>query len=228
MSQQVLIICAHPDDEVIGAGGAIAHHIYNGDTVNIIFLSDGESSRNCDSIISDIEARQQSAYKSCSILGSNKPIFHDFSDNMMDSYNLLEIVKVVEKEVAHYKPSIIYTHHSGDLNIDHRITNKAVLTACRPTPECVVEKIYTFEVLSSTNWSSRQENNLFNPNHYIDITPYFEKKMNALECYIGEIRPYPHSRSFESVKALAIYRGTTVGMCYAEAFFIERSIERTK
>ena len=118
MPQQVLFICAHPDDEVIGAGGAILHHTTNGDNVNIIFLSDGESSRDFSNIANDIKDRRESSRKACSILGVNNPTFYDFSDNRMDDYSLLEIVKVIEKEVAHYKPSIIYTHHSGDLNID--------------------------------------------------------------------------------------------------------------
>jgi len=228
MPQQVLFICAHPDDEVIGAGGAILHHTTNGDNVNIIFLSDGESSRDFSNIANDIKDRRESSRKACSILGVNNPTFYDFSDNRMDDYSLLEIVKVIEKEVAHYKPSIIYTHHSGDLNIDHQVTNKAVLTACRPTPECLVEKIFTFEVLSSTNWSSTQDSNVFTPNYYIDITPYISKKTDALKAYINEIYPYPHSRSLDAIKSLSVYRGTTVGMKYAEAFFIERLLERNK
>jgi len=228
MSQRILFICAHPDDEVIGAGGTILHHTVNGDNVNVIFLSDGESSRGFNNTYNNIKDRRESSRKACSILGVNSTTFYDFSDNSMDNYSLLEIVKVIEKEIDSYKPSVVYTHHSGDLNIDHQITNKAVLTACRPTPECIIEKIFTFEVLSSTNWSSVQYSNVFTPNYYVDISPYILKKVDALKAYTNEICPYPHSRSFDAIQSLSIYRGTTVGVKYAEAFFIERFVERNK
>jgi LmbE family N-acetylglucosaminyl deacetylase len=223
MGKKVLVVCAHPDDEVLGVGGVIARHILLGDEVNIMFMTDGLSSR--DSVVNSdsINFRRLLAYKACAVLGVGVEslTFFKFSDNSMDKHTLLDIVKSIESKIRDYSPYVIYTHHSSDLNIDHRLTYQAVMTACRPVPQFCVKEIYSFEVLSSTNWATAQHNN-FVPNYYVDISTTIEMKIKALEVYDNEMRKYPNARSYEAIKALSLYRGTTVGYKSAEAFFVER------
>jgi len=222
LKRTVLVVAAHPDDEVLGCGGTIALHLMNEDEVYILFMSDGVSSR-IHINNGEIKKRKQNAINASSALGvENKPIF---LDNRMDQEALLDIVQPLEKIIYDIRPEVVYTHHIGDLNIDHQITHKAVMTACRPQPEFCVKEIYTFEVLSSTRWNSQTTMNIFTPNVFIDITKIWRKKTNALFCYKNELREFPHARSYKGVEALANYRGVSVGVEYAEAFQLERKIK---
>ncbi len=144
----------------------------------------------------------------------------------MDTCSILEITQKLENLINKIKPEIVYTHHNKDLNIDHQLTHQAVMTACRPQPKNFVSEIYSFEVLSSTGWGSSTVENTFIPNTFIDITKVWEKKMDALHCYNDEIRDFPHARSYKGVEVLAIYRGSSVGVGLAEAFQLERKINR--
>jgi LmbE family N-acetylglucosaminyl deacetylase len=221
--KNILVIAAHPDDEVLGCGGTINRHVDSGDTVNVLFMSDGVTSRNINGLEQD--SRNQSAFEACSILGTQEPNFLDYPDNKMDSLALLDIVQAVEGIINNLKPDIIYTHHSGDLNIDHRITHQAVMTACRPQPNFSVKEIYSFEVLSSTEWQT-QDKLPFLPNYFIDIAPFIENKRKALHVYSSEMHAEPHSRSIENVLRLNAVRGNSVGLYYAEAFMVLRKITR--
>jgi N-acetylglucosamine malate deacetylase 1 len=221
--KSILVVAAHPDDEVLGCGGTINRHVDSGDKVNVLFMSDGVTSRNIKGI--EQESRKQSAIEACSILGTQEPIFLDYPDNKMDSLALLDVVQSVEKIINKNKPDVIYTHHSGDLNIDHRITHQAVMTACRPQPNFSVNEIYSFEVLSSTEWQI-QDTTPFLPNCFIDITPFIENKRKALNAYSSEMYPEPHSRSIENVLRHNAVRGNSVGLDYSEAFVVLRKITR--
>jgi len=216
---KVLIIVAHPDDEVLGCGATIAKHTQNGDTVQTVFIADGFSSRENSS------NRDSSAYKASEILGCEKPVFLNFPDNQLDTISLLRIVKEVEKSIEDFQPSIIYTHHFGDLNIDHQITHKAVMTACRPQPNFCVKEIYSFEILSATHWQSPSMGAAFNSNYFINVSGFMEKKIKALQHYDNEMQEYPHARSYESVVNLAKFRGSLAGIKVAEGFFIERLVK---
>jgi LmbE family N-acetylglucosaminyl deacetylase len=219
----ILIIAAHPDDEVLGCGGTIIRHVDSGDEVNVLFMSDGVTSRNKNEL--QHKNRNNSALVACSILGTQEPIFLNFPDNKMDSLALLDVVQTVEKIINELKPETIYTHHSGDLNIDHRITHQAVMTACRPQPNFSVKEIYSFEVLSSTEWQT-QDTSPFLPNYFIDITSFIENKRRALNAYVSEMYSEPHSRSIENILRLNAVRGNSVGLDYAEAFMVLRKITR--
>ena len=221
MSKQILVVAAHPDDEVLGCSGTIARHVSDGDKVYMVFMSDGVTSRSvADS--NEVEARKQAAKNASNILGiSESPRFLGFPDNRMDTLALLDIVQTLEQVINEIEPEVIYTHHSGDLNIDHKITHQAVMTACRPQPEFCVREIYSFEVLSSTEWST---NNPFIPNYYVDISDILELKISAIKAYHSELRIFPHARSIDSIEALAEYRGASAGVKAAEAFKIERLI----
>lgn len=231
MSKQqcVLVVAAHPDDEILGCGGTLVKHAMQGDEVHIMILAEGLTSRDA---VRDAELHQKelkqlhmTSQTVGSIIGATSVELCNFPDNRMDGVELLDVVKKVESVIEKYKPTIVYTHHVGDVNIDHQVAHKAVVTACRPMPGQTVQTILFFETLSSTEWQVPGEGLEFTPNWFVDIEKTFDKKMEALRCYASEMREYPHSRSCESVEILAKYRGTTIGCHLAEAFLLGRNIE---
>lgn len=229
MSEKVLVIAAHPDDEVLGCGGTIAKHANNGDEVRVLILAEGITSRSQHRVAEEDKAElaelSKVAEKANKLLGVSKLYLESLPDNRMDSIDLLDIVKLVEKVINEYQPGIVYTHHVGDVNIDHRITHEAVITACRPLPSAVVKTILFFEVASSTEWQTTGSAPAFNPNWFADISDTLSAKTSALEVYASEMRPWPHARSLEAVEHLAKWRGATVGKNAAEAFMLGRNIQ---
>ena len=227
MGKKVLVVAAHPDDEVLGVGGTIARHAASGDIVKILIMAEGLTSRDivrdAAAHAAELKALHARSHEAASVLGAKSVNLFSFPDNRMDSVDLLDVVKKIEPVVADFAPDICYTHYSGDVNIDHQITNRAVVTACRPIPGNVSPDLYFFETVSSTEWNCA-EDVAFSPNVFVDIEPYIEQKMQALKLYASEMRPYPHSRSYEAVEALAKYRGFTVGKKFVEAFALGRSI----
>jgi len=217
----VLVVAAHPDDEVFGCGGTIAKHVNKGDQVHVVFMTNGVSSR--DSSFKEVQKRDQSAKNAANILSVSSTQQFDFPDNKMDTVALLDVVQLIEGVIDKLQPEIIYTHHVGDLNIDHQITHKAVMTACRPQPGFCVKEIYAFEVLSSTEWQTPGYKPFF-VNKYVDITNYIELKKRAIQAYHGELRCEPHTRSSKNIIRLNIIRGNSVGIECAEAFSIIRII----
>ena len=218
MKQKILIVAAHPDDEVLGVGGTASRHAKDGDTVETIILSEGITSRNDAGSHEKLPELQASAKAAAKALGVNPPIILGLPDNRLDSLELLDIIKPIEDVIKRFSPNTVYTHHAGDLNIDHRITNSAVLTACRPTPESSVCRIYAFETVSSTEWMFGQNSQKFVPQRYVDITQTIDAKLSALACYNSEMRQFPHARSIETIESLAKLRGSQVGFLNAEAF----------
>src|SRR3989344_3519958 len=158
MPNNILVVAAHPDDEVLGAGGTILKHIKAGDKVSLLILGDGETSK---ARGADIEKRERQAKEAAEMLGANELILEKLPDNKFDSLSLLEIVKIVESAVERLMPEVVYTHWERDLNVDHRLTCQAVLTACRPQPKSGVKKILAFETLSSTEWQLKSQANIF-------------------------------------------------------------------
>ncbi|MEK9569874.1 MAG: PIG-L deacetylase family protein [Paracoccaceae bacterium] len=214
--RRILVFAAHPDDEVLGCGASIARLTHRGDKVQVVFLADGFASRN------NGDDRTMPARKAAKLLGCEVPIFLNFADNQMDKAPLLDIVKEVEEIVGWFLPNIVYTHHYGDLNIDHQVTHRAVMTACRPQPDFCVREIYSFEVLSASHWQSISMSRNFSPNYFVDVSDFIATKMKALDCYMSEMREFPHARSYEAVKSLSKLRGSSVGVHDAEAFCVER------
>lgn len=222
MTDTVLIVCAHTDDEVLGCGGTIARHVTEGDAVFAVFLADGVSSR-AQSDEKESAQRYAAAESARAILGVRENYYLDLPDNRLDCLPLIEVIHCLEPIITKIKPTLIYTHHHGDLNVDHRITNQAVLTICRPLPASSVKAIYAFEVMSSTEWALPTVNP-FLPNHYVNISHQLQTKMDALRAYQSEMRDSPHSRSLEHIFHLAQHRGHCVGVKAAEAFVTIRSI----
>lgn len=225
---KILVVAAHPDDEILGLGATVRKHILSGDEVVAIILGEGQTSRWDKRDLADCDAVKllhRNSYDAARIIGFNEVYFESLPDNRFDSVDLLDIVKIVEKYVDEYKPEIVYTHHSGDLNVDHRVTNEAVITATRPIGEYSVKEIYGFETVSSTEWNFGDKERSFFPNRYVDITDTFSTKCNAIKVYESELCEFPHPRSLKMLEALAIVRGATIGVKYAEAFEVIRIIE---
>lgn len=225
--KNVLVVAAHPDDEVLGCGGALAKHAANGDDVFVLILGDGVTSRDINESEVDKQTleRRDNAKLAAKILGLQKPEYHSYPDNRMDSVDLLDIVKEIEAMIDRVIPEIVYTHHASDVNIDHRIVHDAVVTATRPQPGQCVKKLLFFEVPSSTEWRPAKSLSPFAPDYFVDITEYVEHKLKALSCYENEMRDYPHPRSVDACLHLIKWRGATVGVEAAEAFEVGRIIE---
>ncbi len=222
MNKTVLVIAAHADDEALGCGGTIAKHVAQGDPVYAVFMADGVTSRS-GSTEREQSARDEAAKQAQDILGIKKSFMLGFPDNRMDGIPLLDIVQKLEQVLDEVQPQVVYTHHYGDLNIDHRITHQATLTACRPVPGTSVQEIYAFEVLSATEWNTPGFCT-FTPNVFVDITEHLETKVKALVCYRLELRDEPHTRSLDNVIRLAEIRGNFVGVGAAEAMMVIRCL----
>lgn len=224
-----LVIAAHPDDEVLGCGGTIARRTDEGEEVHIAILGEGVTSRYDDPSEADpaeIEALHADAQRAGKILGASSVQIFDFPDNRFDTVALLDIVKKIEEVVNAIEPETIYTQHGGDLNVDHKRTYRATLTATRPTPgNHRPREILAYEVPSSTDWSFQDFEPSFEPTVFTGISGSpLERKLEAMAAYGGEVRDYPHPRSPEALRAIAKNWGSTAGIPAAEAFELVRSI----
>lgn len=218
MNKKILVVGAHPDDEVLGCGGTIARFCSEGHSVHSLFLTDGVGARG-DAMLADV--RLVALENASRILGVKSCQRLDFPDNALDSVPLLSIVKRIEQVIDEIGPSVVVTHHGHDLNIDHCRCYEAVLTACRFQPKYCVEQILAFETLSSTEWQS-PTGARFTPNRFVDISEFIATKLDAVAAYAEEMRDAPHPRSPRTIEALSVYRGATVGVDYAEAFEVIR------
>lgn len=226
MPKSILILAAHPDDEVLGCGGTIAKLANDGEHIHVVFLADGVLSRVEDQRNYQVElnTRRIAAQKACDILGVQSVFFGDFPDNRMDTIALLDITKAVEELIAKHQPEMVFTHHAGDVNIDHRRLHEAVVTACRPQHGHPVKTVLCFEVPSSTEWQLPGSAPVFAPNWFVDISETLGRKLSALDAYADELRNWPHPRSKQGIKHLAHWRGATIGVDAAEAFMLGRQL----
>lgn len=226
MHKSILILAAHPDDEVLGCGGTIAKLVDEGATVNVAFVADGVFSRIGEESAQqqELSARRTAAKRACAILGVKSVSFGDFPDNRMDTIPLLDITQAIEALIAKHQPEMVFTHHAGDVNIDHRRLHEAVVTACRPQQGHPVKTLLCFEIPSSTEWQLPGSAPAFMPNWFVDISATLGRKLDALEAYADELRAWPHPRSRQGVEHLAHWRGATVGVDAAEAFILGRQL----
>ncbi len=225
---KILTIAAHPDDELLGLGATIRKHVNSGHTADCIILGEGATSRYSareNANDQELSKLKDNSIKAGKIIGYENIYFSSLPDNRFDSVDLLDIIKELEKYIEKIKPEIIFTHHFGDLNVDHRLTFEATLTATRPFGKYCVKEIYCFETPSSTEWSFGNSSNLFKPNVFIDVENTIHNKLKAMECYISEIREYPHPRSKEALEVISKRWGTVIGKKYAEAFELIRKVE---
>lgn len=223
MNKKILIVAAHPDDEVLGCFATVAKLIKKGYEAYTLILSGGKTSRG-EVDKKELELLQEEMKKANDLIGVKKVFCADFPDNAFDSVALLEIVKEIEKIKQEIKPEIIFTHHIGDMNIDHQITHQAVLTATRPMQDECVKTIYSMEVPSSTEWNSFSVQNAFIPNVFFEVEETIDLKIKAMAEYKSELKNYPHPRSLQHLKELAKVNGTKFGLNYSENFMLIRGI----
>lgn len=226
MHKKILIIAAHPDDEVLGCFGTVAKFVKDGYEAYTLILGEGKTSRDEIRVVenkkNEIEILNSEIHKANNIIGIKKVFIENFPDNRFDSVDLLDIIKVISKVKEEVKPDIIFTHYKNDLNIDHQITYNAVITATRPMKNESVKEIYSFEILSSTEWNYPL---LFSPDIFFSIDDTIDLKLQAMKEYESELCQYPHPRSLEGIALSAKYQGMRVGKTYVESFKVVRIIK---
>ncbi|MGG7035230.1 MAG: PIG-L deacetylase family protein [Flavobacterium sp.] len=229
-NKRIMIVVAHPDDELLGLG-ATFHKLINEYNVktHVVILGEGITSRSDNRDVKvwekELAIHRENINNAQLAIGYHSTSIYDFPDNRFDSVALLDIVKIVEKEKIQFKPDVIFTHHGGDVNIDHQRTFDSIITACRPMKEENVKMIITFETPSGTEWRSPSDPRHFLPNLFISVSETdVDAKIKGMESYEFERRIYPHPRSPEALKIQAQRWGVVVGSNYAEAFCLVRSI----
>lgn len=227
MNKKILIIAAHPDDEVLGCFGTVSKLIKNGYEAYTLILGEGKTSRNDENsgeidFNKELELLNEEIINANMQIGIKKVFTYNLPDNRFDSIDLLDIIKIISRVKEEVQPDIIFTHYENDLNIDHKITYKAVITATRPMSNECVKEIYSFEVLSSTEWNYPLS---FSPDVFFDIEDFIDYKLEAMKKYQSELCEFPHPRSLEGIKLNARYIGMRVGKEYAEAFKCIRIIK---
>ncbi len=222
--KKIMIVCAHPDDEVIGCGGTIAI-LSKFSKITLLILTNGEGSRNYKSKLMEkkIIDRKKNLNKSSKNLGIQNIIHENLDDNELDKYSNLKITKLIESHIRKIKPDTIFTHHSSDLNIDHKKVHQAVLTATRPFKNNYVRNIFTFEIPSSTD--SNYGKKVFKPNYFVDITKSIKKKIKSLKIYKNQFSKLPSPLNINNIINLSKLRGNSVGFKFAEAFEVVRIID---
>lgn len=209
----VLVIATHLDDEVIGCGGTISKHVSQGDDVYVCFLCAGTSARYPDKDL--VETRRAHARKAGDTLGVKEIIFYDFPIIMLDTVPQLELVTALQKVIFNIKPEVLYTHYSDDMNSDHRIVNNATLVWCRPSKAPFLKRVLFYEIFGSTR--------NFNPNYYVSIDGFVDRKLDALAHYTTENNV--QTRTTSTIEKVAMYRGAEINENYAEGFIVYRDIK---
>ena len=217
--KRILIVASHPDDEILGCGATVVKLIKSGYEAHVLILGEGITSRDekrmPDQRQAELTDLKQHVHKANKMIGAKDVILKDLPDNRFDSLPLLDVVKIVEKVKNDKKPDIIFTHYQNDLNIDHQITYRAVITAARPVWGETVKEIYSFEVASSTEWNYPL---MFSPDVFFDVSETLDIKLKALKEYKVEMKDARHPRSIEGVELQAKLWGLKTGTRYAEAF----------
>jgi LmbE family N-acetylglucosaminyl deacetylase len=217
---KVLVIAAHPDDELLGLGGTVARHASLGHEVHALVVADGATSRYEPGTEQELVEHGRRA---AAILGTQIR-FLGMPDQRLDASPIGEVIRPIERAVMALRPDVVYTHHWGDLNRDHRVVSEAVMVACRPVGDDYPRRLFCFETPSSTEWSSTDPAQQFVPNHFVDISAHIQQKLDAMSEYRTEVRPHPHPRALESLRARAAYWGQIIGRPYAEAFVLVREV----
>jgi LmbE family N-acetylglucosaminyl deacetylase len=219
--ERVLVVAAHPDDDILGCGATLARLSAGGAAVRVLFLADGVGSRE-DQPQRDSE-RREDARRALAHVGVHDGAFANLPDNALDTVPLLELCRLVTEEVERFAPDTVLTHSLADLNIDHRLCADAATVASRPQPSSPVRRLLHFEVPSATGWRPAAQQ--FDPRYHVEVTDHVDAKMAALREYDVEMRPWPHARSYDAVQALLRWRGSLVGVAAAESFEVSLWLE---
>jgi LmbE family N-acetylglucosaminyl deacetylase len=229
-NKKIMLVVAHPDDEILGLGASMHKLIQQFQSnVHVVILGEGITSRSDersrDKWEKELERHKKNISDAQKAIGFQSLSIYEFPDNRFDSIPLLDIIKIIEKEKKDYEPDVIFTHHGGDLNIDHQKTFEAVMTACRPLETEKVKTIITFETPSGTEWKATTNPHHFIPNLFLEVSEEnLNSKITAMESYEFEKRDFPHPRSPKALTILAQRWGVSIGCNYAEAFCLVRSI----
>lgn len=224
---KVLVISAHPDDEVLGMGGTIAKMVKEGKEVDLLIVTDGSSSqyRNADNLAEIIEAKKLETRRCADVLGVKEIYYGELPDMKLDCTPHIEINQVIERVIDELQPDMVYTHFWGDVNADHQNVYKSTLVAVRPVMGQVVKQLFCYSVPSSTEWTPNKEDTMFMPNVFVDITDVAEQKYEAFGMYTTELRDYPHPRSVQYLREADKAAGIRVGLLSAEEFVLLRRLE---
>jgi LmbE family N-acetylglucosaminyl deacetylase len=225
--KKILVVAAHPDDDILGCGGTLAKAVSLKAKVKIIFLGEGVSSRFDSGEENTVrskkanEIRTRECIESLKVIGIKNHIFENRLCTRFDELPLLNLVKSIEREIKSFRPNVIFTHNRSEVNIDHKLTYDAVEVACRPINKKFLKQVYSFEIVCSGNWKFEKN---FSPTTYVDITKFFKKKLISWSKYKNENNKFPHPRSKLGIETLARYRGMQSDNLFAEAFMLEREI----
>lgn len=225
---KVLIIVAHPDDEVLGMGGTIAKYVSSGYEVALLIVTDGSTSQYKDDpqLKEILENKKKETRIAADILGITRVYYGGQPDMKLDMTEHTAVNAAIEAVIDEFDPDVVYTHFEGDVNKDHQCVYQSALVACRPIPGQKIKELYSFSVPSSTEWSPQNSKTVFVPNIYVDIDgDYAEKKYGAMAAYETELREYPHPRSIEALKILDKSVGLQVGLKCAESFIAHRIVK---
>jgi LmbE family N-acetylglucosaminyl deacetylase len=218
---KILIVAAHPDDEVLAMGGTIARLSNEGSDVQVVFLATGMLARGKSKWhLKGLSKLQEDSRKALKLLKAQPPVFGKLPDNQLDTVPFLEVVHIVERHIVNLKPDVIYTHWRSELNVDHQIVYRAVVTATRPF-QSNVSSLYAFSVPEATMYVPEND---FQPNYYVDIAKTLKIKIEAMNLYRTEQRQKPHVRSREGIETVASYYGFMSGLEYAEPFYLLRQV----
>jgi LmbE family N-acetylglucosaminyl deacetylase len=219
---QVVVLGAHPDDEILGAGGTLAQHVLGGDEVHAIVLADGASSRAPDEMKVALE---KNATRAAETIGFASVRLESLPDQRLDTVPFIDLTQMIESILDDIQPHVVYTHFPGDVNADHGLVARATWTACRPYARPQLRRFAVFETPSSTEWAWPVNDSSLQPNLFVDITETLDTKIAAMECYQSELRDYPHPRSSRSLRERAAFWGSQVGRLAAEPFRILRDVQ---
>ena len=220
--KRVLIIAPHADDEIIGVGGTLIKHVLMGDEVYVCIVTRGVPPIFSDEFMEKLRRETLECHK---FSGVKKVMFLEFPSVMLDGVPRYELNASILKVFSEVSPQIVYIPHFGDMQKDHALVAEAAMVAVRPKYKYKIEAVYGYETLSETEWNAPHPSNVFIPQRYVDISESFDKKTKLLEFYKSQLGVFPDPRSIRAVKALAEYRGATIGTEYAEAFSVIREID---
>lgn len=228
--KNILVVAAHPDDEILGVGATLAKHTARGDAAFACILCEHVNARKNkpehNRFLEQVHAAKNS-------VGIKEILFFDFPNIEMNTVPTLQMVQAIEEAILRFKPEVVYTHHAGDVNDDHGIVFRATMAAVRLPergnntclPRNMIREVLCYETPSSTEWAPPLAGHAFLPNVYVDIADFLEQKLSALQCYENVVKPYPHPRSIEAMRAKAKSRGMEVGLAAAEAFMLIRRLQ---
>ena len=222
MEKNILVVAPHPDDEILGCGGTIKKRVDEGHQVYVLIMSRGTPKYYSEERIVNVRREAKAAGQ---LLGVKETLFFDFHAPELDTVPLAELSRKITEVLTRLQIHTVYLPHRGDIHYDHELVFRAGLVAARPTGNYSVKEIVCYETLSETEWAPPFPDSAFIPTHFVNITKQMDLKKEAMGCYKSQLRPFPNSRSLETIEALAKYRGATVGFERAEAFMLIRKIE---